>query len=227
MNGRTPTTWPDDMALAMELERQLDSALAPEAIRLQRVRAAVLASFRATSEDVRRRPARPTLRRWAMAAAFAATLVAGTGLVAAGSGPGQPFYGVRLAIGSLLLPGDAAGRDRGLANELEDRLTEARAAARAGDAAAMQAALAAYRDTLRELTKGGTNDPSFISELQRHRNLLQGLVDSGTGDTQGLQQALQDAERAAATTPKAAPSTLPQATPPGNPHGTPAPSHRP
>lgn len=228
MNDETRTALPDDVELAEELERQLVSALAPDPVRLQRARATVLASYQTTFEPAGRRSARPLLRGWAMAAAFAVMLVAAAGLVAAESGPGQPFYGVRLAIGSLLLPSEAAAHDRGLASELDDRLAESGAASRHGDVAALKAALEAYRRTLSELTKGGIDDASVISDLQRHRDLLQGLVTSAPGDAQdGLQQALHDAEQAAASTPNAVPSSAPQATPAGNPRESSPPSRRP
>ena len=219
---------PDEAEMAEGLERQLASALAPDPVRLQRARAAVLASYQTTLEPARQRPARPLVRGWAMAAAFAAMLVGGAGLVAAESGPGQPFYGVRLAIGSLLLPSEAAARDRGLANELDDRLAEARLASRDGDAVALTAALQAYRQTLSELSNGGISDPSVIGALQRHQDVLQGLINTAPGNAQdGLQQALHQAQLAAETTPKAIPSPAPPATPPGNPHGSGPPSHRP
>ncbi len=228
MNDETRTALPDDVGLAEELERQLAAALEPEPVRLRRVRAAVLASYQATFEPAARHSARPLLRGWAMAAAFAAMLVGGAGLVAAESGPGQPFYAVRLAIGSLLLPSEAAARDRSLATELDDRLAEAGAASRHGDAAALRAALEAYRRTLSELTKGGIDDASVISDLQRHRDLLAGLVTSAPGDARdGLRQALHDAEQAATSMPNAIPSSAPQATPLGNPRESSPPSHRP
>ena len=228
MNEDMRRALPDEVEMAGRLERRLASALAPDPLRLQRARAAVLASYQASFEPAARRPARPLVRGWAMAAAFAAMLVGGAGLVAAESGPGEPFYGVRLAIGSLLLPVEAAARDRGLATELDDRLAEARVASRDGDAAALTAALQAYRRTLSELSNGGISDPSVIDALQRHQDVLQGLINTAPGNAQdGLQQALHEAQLAADATPKAIPSPAPPATPPGNPHESGPPSHRP
>ena len=227
MNDDMRPALPDEVEMAERLERQLASALAPDPVRLLRARAAVLASYQATFQPASRRPARPLVRGWAMAAAFAAMLV-GAGLVAAESGPGEPFYGVRLAIGSLLLPNEAAARDRGLASELDDRLAEARLASRDGDVAALTAALQAYRRTLSELSTGGISDPSVIGALQRHQDVLQGLITNAPSNAQdGLQQALHEAQLAADTTPKAIPSAAPPATAPGNPHVSSPPSHRP
>ncbi len=228
MNDDMRPALPDEVELAEGLERQLASALAPDPVRLQRARAAVLASYQATFESAARRPARPSVRGWAMAGAFAVLLVGGAGVVAAESGPGEPFYGVRLAIGSLLLPNEAAARDRGLASELDDRLAEARLASRDGDVAALTAALQAYRRTLSELSTGGISDPSVIGALQRHQEVLQGLITNAPGNAQdGLQQALHEAQLAADTTPKAIPSPAPPATAPDNPHVSGPPSHRP
>jgi len=218
----------DDLRLARELERQLKFALEPDQARLQRVRATVLASYRATMAGAPRQSPRFFLRRWVVAGAIAATLVGGAGLAAAESGPGQPLYEVRLAIGSWLLPSEGAARDRGLAAELDDRLAEVRAASRRGDSGALGAALAAYRRTLAELTSHGISDPTVLLALERHRDVLQRLVDDAPPAAQGgLQQALQDAEKAAAGTPNAAPSVEPKATPVENPHGSDPPSHRP
>ena len=228
MNDKASPIRPEDAELERTLERQLASALEPETLRLARVRAAVLISYGATVEPVRRPPTRSWLRGWTVAAAFATLLVGGAGVVAADGGPGQPFYEIRLAIGTLLLPSEAAARDRGLAGELDDRLTEARTASRKGDAAAMRAALDAYRRTLRELTRSVIDDPSIISRLLRQQDLLQALVGTASGASQeGLRQALREAQNAAATTPRSNPSPGPKATPAGNPHGSSPPSHRP
>jgi len=226
MDGTDPMR-PEERILASELARQLESALEPDPARLRRARGAVVAAYDAGYRPAMRHAA-PPARRWAVALAFATLLVASAGFVAAESGPGQPFYEARLAFGSLLLPGEGAARDRGLASELDDRLTEAQAAARRGDTAGLRAALAAYRRTLDDLTRGGIADPSVLGELQRHQAVLQDLLSATPDAAQpGLQQALQNATKAAGPPATEPPSIAPHATPQTDPKPSGAPSHRP
>lgn len=116
--------------------------------RLQRTLIAHYAETMATAGQRRgRRFAWPHVRR-ILAVGFAAVLLLGTVAGAAAySGPGQPFYHVRLTIEDITLP-PPGSRDRldaqiGL---LTRRLTEATYAASTGDAAATADAAGAYAD---------------------------------------------------------------------------------
>jgi hypothetical protein len=175
------------------IERYATTRLTPDPDQLATGRAAVLAVF-APSRSMPARPrqaSRRFLRGWSLAAACALLLIGGGGLVAAESGPGQPFYGLRLAIGSMTLPGAEPAHERGLAAQLDDRLTEVRAAARHGDGRGAQAAINEYLHTLTELTLNGVTDPAILALLQRHQDTLQDLLSVAPAQaTDGVQRAL-------------------------------------
>lgn len=228
MTGMTNRGVGDDEPMASALERRLDAVLEVDHARLNRVRGAMLETFNSDPRGRLARQHRRHLRRWSLSAALGATLLAGAGIVAAASGPGAPFYGVRLALGSLLLPTDAAARERDLAGELEDRLQEVRSTSQSGDVTGLQAALAAYRRILTQVTEGGIVDVSVLQRIERHRDVLETLV--GTvpeAAKDGLRQTLRVTEEAAASTPTAVPSGAPRVTPPPNPRPSSPPTHRP
>ncbi|MGZ6214480.1 MAG: hypothetical protein ACXWMG_05985, partial [Candidatus Limnocylindria bacterium] len=136
------------------LDRYSATRLNPNQGELASGRASLLAAFGSAGSDAihARGARRPSLRGWSLAAACA-LLLAASGLVAAESGPGQPFYGLRLALGSLTVPGDEPAHERALAGQLDDRLSEVGAAARIGDGRGALAAIHEYLNTLRELTR--------------------------------------------------------------------------
>jgi hypothetical protein len=194
-----------------ELNALLAKTLVPNEERLDRVRGHVLAAFHSRQVAVEaRRPRR--VRGWAMATLFSGLLLATSGLVvAAASGPGQPFYAVRLAINNMMLPSSGTARDHGLAEELDTRLAEARSASERGDAAALLAALDAYRQTLHEFGKPPLTDAWILTLLGQHRALLESLVNGAPAAAQeGLRKALADADHAAN------PSSLPRESPPAS-----------
>ena len=228
MTGMANRDMSDDEPLASALEGRLDAALQVDRARIDRVRAATLATFSSEAHARLARTQRSHLRRWGMAAALGATLLAGAGVVAAASGPGAPFYGVRLALGSLLLPADPVARERDLAGELEDRLQEVRSTSQRGDVTGLQAALEAYRSTLTQVTEGGIVDESVLQRLERHRDVLETLVTTVPDAAKdGLRQTLRVTQEAAASTPNAVPSAEPHASPPDNPRPSSLPTHRP
>jgi hypothetical protein len=196
---------PDQLEILMH--RYAAVRLAPGPERITEGRAAVLEAFAShTSRISSRRQRRPVLRGWSLAAAFALLLVAGSGLVAAESGPGQPFYGLRLAIGSATLPVNEPAHDRGLAAQLDDRLTEVRAATQVGDGRAALAAIHEYLNTLNELARNGVTDPAILALLQRHEGALEQLLSAAPSQaTSGVQQALDTADKV---------DGVPHATPP-------------
>jgi hypothetical protein len=132
-------------------------------------------------------------------------------VVATESGPGQPFYGLRLAIGSITLASEEPAHGRGLAHQLDDRLAEAGVAARKGDGRAAEAALSEYLLTLSELTRNGISDPDILALLHQHQDTLQELLSVAPADaTGGVQQALTAAGHAGEVIPSD----------PGEPHPT-------
>jgi hypothetical protein len=207
----------DDQLLAERLERYAVGALGPDNAQLSRMRDGVVLAYlgRATRTPERARASRPWARRWSFALALALLLLGG-GAVAAETGPGQPFYQLRLTIASFTLPSQGAARERGLAAQLDDRLNEADAAVRNGDGRAAEAALQAYLHTLAELERDGTLDPAVLADLQHHVDVLRALLNTAPGQaTSGLQQAIEEANHASGTTPTVKPS--------GGSHPSPAP----
>jgi hypothetical protein len=201
-------TDPRDAAVTDELElvigRYATSRLAADPEHLASGRATVLAGF-ATAAHVPA-PRRSVLRGWSLATAFGVLLIAGGGLVAAESGPGQPFYGLRLALGSVTLPGEEPAHDRGLADQLDDRLTEVRAAARSGDGRGAQAAIGQYLHTLSQLTSNGITDPAILALLQHHQDTLQELLSVAPAQAaDGVQDAIDAAGNAGVTVPHPTP----------------------
>lgn len=181
----------DDVELLVD--RYATTRLAPDSDQLANGRAAVLVAFVAAGAmpAPSRRMLRSFLRGWSLAAAFALLLVAAGSLVAAESGPGQPFYALRLAIGSVTLPVEEPAHERGLAAQLDDRLTEVGAAARIGDGRGARAAINEYLHTLTELSRNGITDPAILALLQRHQDTLQELLPVAPAQaTGGVQRAL-------------------------------------
>jgi hypothetical protein len=185
---------PDDLELL--IERYATAHLAPPANQLANGRATMLARF--ATPALRQSPTRRSvLRGWSLAAASGVLMIAGGSLVAAESGPGQPFYGLRLALGSVTLPGEEPAHDRGLADQLDDRLTELRAAARSGDGRGAQAAIGEYLHTLNQLTTNGITDPAILALLQRHQDSLHELLSVAPAQAaDGVQQAIDAAGNA-------------------------------
>ena len=215
----------DDSQIIERLERYAVEALSPDRAQTSRMRGAVVVAFvrRPVASDAAWLP-RPWARRWSSALALA-LVVAVSGVAAAESGPGQPFYGLRLAIASFTLPAQGAAREHGLAQQLDERLTEADAAVRHGDGPAAQAALEAYLRTLAELERGNI-DRAVVADLQHHLDVLQALISQVPSEaTSGLQQAIDEAGHASGVVPSTSPSTPSQPSPPA--HESTPPSHRP
>jgi hypothetical protein len=217
----------DDELLAERLERHAVDAMSPDKAQLSRMRNTVVLAYvgRAIRAPEGVRASRPWARRWSFALALA-LVVLGSGVVAAESGPGQPFYPFRLAISSFTLPANGMARERGLAAQLDDRLNEADAAVRNGDGRAAEAALQAYLHTLAELERDGTLEPAVLEDLEHHLDVLRALLDTAPAQaTSGLQQAIDEANHASGATPTGKPA--------GGPHPSPAPhssdpaTHRP
>lgn len=210
MTARAARAWP-----ATDLDEALyryANSLAPDRGALERGRAALVAAFaEAPMAATLVRPRR--LHGWSLATAFAVLLVAGASLVAAESGPGQPFYGLRVSLGSVLLPREEPAHARGLADQLDDRLTEAGIAARSGDGRAAQAAISEYLHTLTELTANGITDPDILNLLQRHQDTLEELLPVAPAQASGGVQSALDAAGAASGLAPSNEGADPRATP--------------
>lgn len=158
----------NDDELTRRLEAYADARLSPERSATNRMRAHVMAaahrqSMLAHADDDRTftdvvtlaeadRTRRSTWRR-PLTALLAAglTLGLGVGSVAA-SQAGGPLYDVRIWSETLTLPSEANARAQAELNRLANRLSEASAAATAGDTNAAAAALDAYEAIVDEAT---------------------------------------------------------------------------
>jgi hypothetical protein len=155
-----------------------------------------------------------------------ALLVGSFGIVAANSGPGQTFYGLRLAAEQLTLPGSGAERLQRQLARLDDRLAEAQQGARAGDPGGVAAALDAYRtelsETLDDARLSGADVSLLLAALVRQEVVLDALEANVPASAQGgLEQAIDQlghAEEVLRSTPAASPSP---AAPAANPGGAP------
>jgi hypothetical protein len=193
-------------SLEVLLDRYAATSLAPNPEQLARGRIPVLAAFVRAGAIPARPPRRYLLRGWSLSAAFALLLIGGSGLVAAQSGPGQPFYGLRLAIGSVTLPVEEPAHDRGLAAQLDDRLKEVGDAAQVGDGRGAGVAISEYLRTLSELTRNGVTDPAILALLQRHQDTLQELLSVAPAQAaDGVREALDATSNVGVGVPHPAP----------------------
>ncbi len=166
--GADGAGWSDDRGdqrVAGLLDRFAEDALSPDGAAMHRMHAAARAAFlesAAAGGDGRQAPAglidapadrRPfgwTRHRVAAAICAVAILTLSTvGLTAAESGPGQPFYRLRLGLEAVNLP--PAGSDSRVDADLaraDARLTDIAAAAARSDWSAAADAASAYRDVV-------------------------------------------------------------------------------
>lgn len=209
-------SWPgsrETRDIELLLDRYAVEGLAPHHAELARARVAMFAGW----PDARSRaplPRRSLLRGWSLAGAAAMLLIVGAGLATAESGPGEPLYGLRLAIGNVTLPYEGSAHQRGLAGQLDDRLSEVGTAARTGDLPAARAAIDEYLHTLGELSRDGVSDPAILALLQRHQATLGELLAVAPAQAaEGVQQAIEDAGNVKGVAPPTE-SALPRPTPP-------------
>lgn len=151
-----------DDAMVRWLEAVGAEAYPSDAERVARVRERILLQARvahreagAARESTPRRPFLPGRLgsgRRAAVLAFGLVLASVGAVAGAESGPGEAFYGARLAVEDVTLPpaGTPEGVDARL-DSLRRRLSEAAAASASGDERAAAAALGAYRSRLARL----------------------------------------------------------------------------
>jgi hypothetical protein len=166
-----------------------------------RLRAATLAAFEAQlASGEHRRSTRWAPRALALAVAIAAILALAGTVAAAESGPGQPFYGLRLTLESLTLPHEGSARTEALLAQLDRRLDEASRENERGNGPGVADAVRAYMATLGEMTGGirpGVSQTAIQAGLERHMTVLQRILGSAPADAHGgVQHALRQAERA-------------------------------
>lgn len=194
-----------DDPLAALLDRYAATRLAPDAEQLTYLRAVSVRAY--VDRGLRGgRPARsrPSMlvwpRRLAVGFAIVFALTGGASLAAADSGPGQPFYHLKLTLDSLTLPVQGSARVDALLQRLDARLSEVRQAGARNDHAAVADATGAYEANLTDLTEAidasGAN-AFVLDELSHHVAILEGLLGQLPPQAQaGLQHALDHAQQA-------------------------------
>ena len=217
-----------------EVERQLaafGTTLDADRARLHRLRAQALDDFTARPWPNATRPRR--VLRLALAFALVASLLT-IGVAAAGQ-PGGPLYGLRIALEAKLLPEEGAEHTHGLLTQLDERLSELQASARAGDSTALRAAAQAYRAALRDLAEDQRTadlQDLMLSQLARHATILNTILGIAPVDAiEAVQGAIDDAEQAtdvikdrSGGTPPEIPTAQPSTAPSGEPSHPAAPS---
>ena len=232
MTNHERDDWGDDGALRPQLDAYADARLRPDPEARARTRARVIAEARAALDarrvleaaPRRRSPfamaLRPRLRLSLLAAGLVVALLAAGG-VAAGSGPGGPFYGARLWVEDLTLPAEADARAAAQADRLEERLAEAEKAAAEGNGAAVTAALDAYRTRADAALANAGTDPArrehLAAQLGRHVAVLEALVPLVPARASEAIQAAVDRTETRIQEILA----MPPGTPPGKPEATP------
>jgi hypothetical protein len=194
-----------DDPLALLLERYAAARLAPDEEQLTYLRAvSVRAYVDRRPRDIRSARSRRAMLAWPrrLAAGFAIVfaLTGGASLVAAESGPGQPFYHLKLTVDSLTLPAQGSARVQALLDRLDARLADVRQAGVRNDHAAVADATGAYEANLTDLTdaiNASGADAFVLDELNRHVTILEGLLGQLPPQAQaGLQHALDHAQQA-------------------------------
>jgi hypothetical protein len=141
------------------------------------------------------------LPRRAMALGLAASLTLGTTAAVLAAPPGSPFYNARLVIETALLP-SISNLDARLAayeGHLEQRLKDAEAAAAAGDANALAAALAAYEADMALAVAEVGDDADRLAHLEamlaKHTDLLE-VLEASVPTEASVDQAIASSQKA-------------------------------
>ena len=174
------------------LDAYADARLMPRGPVLSRIRANVLAEAAAVSAATVRRPQLaepPRAPRWlvpspftrrAFAFGFAAMLTIGTSAAVFAAPPGSPFYNARVYIETLTLPTQVDARLEGHERLLQERISEAEAAAARNDAPGLAAALAAYQDEVDAASADVGDDAARLAHLEdmlaKHTTTLTALA---------------------------------------------------
>jgi hypothetical protein len=231
-DGTSPEETPDGASEV--LERVAAGPLSPDDEALARMKNRLLAAYAQpmASRVETGRPSRSGYRRrlFAATASIAVMLMAAGGVAAAESGPGEPFYRVRLDVEALFLP--APGSDARLTADLDRaqaRLAEAQRAASSGDWNAEADALGAYSDVVGSISLTGTQANREAAQA-RLRGQLEGLLQlrSGAGGNApaGVTRAIDDVDELLGGPPETPGPRPSPATQPSPAHGeTPSPAH--
>jgi hypothetical protein len=126
-------------------------------------------------------------------------LTLGTSLAVMAAPPGSMFYNARTVIETLTLPIQPQARFERHETLIEERFGDAEAAARSGNTAALEAALAAYQEEVDAASEDAGNDPSWLAHLQemlaKHTAVLTALAER-LPDESSIENAIEASSKA-------------------------------
>jgi hypothetical protein len=161
---------PGTEELAHRLEAYASARLAPRRGAMARIRASILeeARMRALEARLARRPVFlfGARRRVTAALLAAALLVAAAASVAAASSAGGPLYGARVWLEAALLPADSDARALERIHQIDERVLDVERATQSGDANAVAAAIAAYREAVQSALDEVGDDGLQLAHLK-------------------------------------------------------------
>ena len=159
--------------------------------------------------------------RRALAFGFAAMLTIGTSAAVFAAPPGSVFYNARVYIETLALPAQVDARAAGHERLLQERLSEAEAAAARGDIPGLTAALAAYRAEVDAASADVGDDAARLAHLEdmlaKHAAVLTELA-TELPDQSSIDHAIDASSKAIATLRAKSSPTHPTHVP-GGPQG--------
>jgi hypothetical protein len=195
-DGRDWAEGADDATTVALLEDYASSALSPDAGTVETMRSSLVSAFR----QVQAEQAAATTKRevWsprrrvrvlAAAASLAVLMISGTGLAAAESGPGEPFYRTRLAIEAMFLPPAGSGaRLQADLDRAQARLDDAQSAAAADNWNAEADAVGAYGEVVGSISQAQVAAAGEQTRLRLARQLATlRHLESGAGNGVGRQ----------------------------------------
>lgn len=196
---------PGTEELAQRLEAYASARLAPRRGAAARIRASVVeeARIRSLETSLARHPSRAAAarRRFVAVLLAAALTMAGAASVAAASSAGGPLYGTRVWIEAALLPTDASARALERIHQIDERVLEVERATQSGDANAVAAAVAAYREAvqaaLNEVGSDGDRLAHLRAALGLHVVVLETLASEVPAEAvNGIDNAIQSSQKA-------------------------------
>lgn len=199
--GEAADRWPDDSSdpVVDTLDRYAAGPLSPDPAALSRVESRLRAAFASANlepADVRRamRQGSGHGRRALVAACTTALVVVSTaGIVAAESGPGEPFYRTRLSVEAFFLPSAGSpGRIEADVERAQARLDEALRASSSANWSAETDAIGAYLDVVASMSM--PQDPADRTLVQQR---LAAQMTTLVGLSNGAQSQAREAARRA------------------------------
>lgn len=174
----------EELARRLEAYASVQLALRPGAAARIRGNLIEEARMRALEASLARRASRVAiLRRRVLPVLLAAALTIGAAAgVAAASSAGGPLYGARVWVETALLPSDASARALERIHQIDERVLEIERASQSGDASAVAAAIAAYRDAVQGALNEVGSDHDRLAHLKAALGLHVAVLETLAGE---------------------------------------------